>query len=77
MYLIGIDISKYKHDCFIATETGEVIHNLFSFDNTSNGFAYFLSILQSKQHIIKLECRSRCENIPAFYKSRYLKEAQL
>ena len=47
MYLIGIDISKYKHDCFIATETGEVIHNSFSFDNNSNGFAYFLSILNS------------------------------
>ena len=25
MYLIGIDISKFKHDCFIATETDEVI----------------------------------------------------
>ena len=25
MYYVGIDISKYKHDCFICTETGEVI----------------------------------------------------
>lgn len=25
MYLVGIDLSKFKHDCFIATETGEVI----------------------------------------------------
>ena len=25
MYFVGIDISKYKHDCFICTETGEVI----------------------------------------------------
>ena len=47
MYLIGIDISKYKHDCFIATETSEVVHNSFSFDNNSDGFAYFLSILTS------------------------------
>ena len=47
MYLIGIDISKYKHDCFIATETGEVVHNSFSFDNNSDGFAHFLSILDS------------------------------
>ena len=47
MYLIGIDISKYKHDCFIATETGEVVHNSFPFENNSNGFAHFLSILNS------------------------------
>lgn len=47
MYLIGIDISKYKHDYFIATETGEVIYNSFSFENNTNGFAYFLSILNS------------------------------
>ena len=47
MYLIGIDISKYKHDCFIATETGEVVHNSFSFENNSDGFAHFLSILNS------------------------------
>ena len=47
MYLIGIDISKYKHDCFIATETGEVVHNSFSFENNSDGFTHFLSILNS------------------------------
>lgn len=47
MYLIGIDISKYKHDCFIATETGDVVYNSFSFDNNSNGFSYFLSVLNS------------------------------
>lgn len=29
MYLIGIDISKYKHDCFIDTEIGEVVYNSF------------------------------------------------
>ena len=38
MYLIGIDISKYKHDCFIATEAGEVIKDAFSFDNNLVGF---------------------------------------
>lgn len=47
MYLIGIDISKFKHDCFIATETGEVIHNSFSFENNYNGFTNFLTILKS------------------------------
>jgi transposase len=47
MYLIGIDISKFKHDCFIATETGEVIHESFSFNNDSYGFSQLLVILHS------------------------------
>ena len=46
MYLIGIDISKYKHDCFIATETGEIIHDTFSFTNNQQGFLEFLNVLQ-------------------------------
>jgi transposase len=47
MYLIGIDISKFKHDCFIATETGEVIYESFSFNNDSYGFSQLLMILHS------------------------------
>ncbi|MCK5388455.1 MAG: IS110 family transposase, partial [Candidatus Izimaplasma sp.] len=47
MYLIGIDISKYKHDCFIATETGEIIKEAFSFNNNRQGFTEFLGILNS------------------------------
>lgn len=47
MYLIGIDISKYKHDCFIATETGEIIKDTFSFNNNQQGFLEFLNVLQS------------------------------
>jgi len=47
MYLIGIDISKYKHDCFIATETGEVIKDSFSFDNDAKGFGQLLDVLQA------------------------------
>ncbi len=58
MYLIGIDISKYKHDCFIATEAGESI-KAFSFDNNRLGFDTFLetlkSIDQSKEIRIGLE----------------------
>ena len=47
MYFVGIDISKYKHDCFIATETGEVIKESFSFPNTNEGFLQLLTILKS------------------------------
>ena len=50
MYLIGIDISKFKHDCFIQTETGEVIKKSFSFNNSKDGFDYLLTILDSLDH---------------------------
>ena len=47
MYFVGIDISKYKHDCFICTETGEVICENLSFQNTSEGFSQLLNLLKS------------------------------
>ena len=47
MYFVGIDISKYKHDCFITTETGEVIEENLSFQNTNEGFNQLLNLLQS------------------------------
>ena len=47
MYFVGIDISKYKHDCFICTETGEVICDNLSFQNTSEGFSQLLNLLKS------------------------------
>lgn len=47
MYLIGIDISKYKHDCFIMNEFGQVIRDSFSFDNSQEGFKYLLEVLKS------------------------------
>ena len=31
MYFIGIDVSKYKHDCFIVSSDGEVPFGVFSF----------------------------------------------
>lgn len=46
MYLIGIDISKYKHDCFIATEASIPI-KAFSFDNNRLGFDLLLETLKS------------------------------
>jgi transposase len=46
MYLIGIDISKYKHDCFIATEVGEIIQDVFTFKNNHLGFKEFHDVLK-------------------------------
>ena len=46
MIYIGIDISKYKHDCFICNDTGEVIVENLSFENTKKGFQQFLDLLK-------------------------------
>ncbi|QWB96323.1 IS110 family transposase [Mycoplasmatota bacterium] len=39
MIYIGIDIAKYKHDCFIATET---VNHQFSFENSQSRFKKLL-----------------------------------
>lgn len=46
MIYIGIDISKYKHDCFICSDTGEVIVENLSFENNQKGFQKFLDLLK-------------------------------
>ncbi|WP_105620108.1 IS110 family RNA-guided transposase [Vallitalea okinawensis] len=47
MYFVGIDISKYKHDCFITTETGDIVCNSFTIMNNHDGFEELLSVLSS------------------------------
>ena len=46
-FFIGIDIAKYKHDCFILNHEGEVIRESFSFTNDRAGFAYLKEILST------------------------------
>ena len=46
MICIGIDISKYKHDCFICKDTGEVLVENLSFENNKKGFQQFLDLLK-------------------------------
>ena len=46
-FFIGIDIAKYKHDCFIMDDEGCVIRDSFSFSNDSNGFSFLLAILKN------------------------------
>ena len=38
MILVGIDVAKDKHDCFIQTVDGKVLHKAFSFTNNYEGF---------------------------------------
>ena len=47
MIYIGIDISKYKHDCFICKDTSEVIVENLSFENNKKGFQQFLDLLKT------------------------------
>lgn len=46
MIYIGIDISKYKHDCFICDDAGEIIVENLSFENNKKGFQQFLDLLK-------------------------------
>lgn len=69
MIYIGIDISKYKHDCFIATETGVS----FSFDNNSSGFKELLKYFKpfsKNEMIIGLEATGHYgDNLKSFLTS--------
>ena len=47
MLYIGIDISKYKHDCIVTDDAGVVIRNVFSFDNSRIGFDQFMEMYRS------------------------------
>jgi transposase len=46
MIYAGIDISKYKHDCFILSDFGEVVNDGFSFTNNAAGFKQFQKVLE-------------------------------
>jgi len=53
MIYFGIDISKYKHDCYILTDFGDVINDGFSFANSAEGFGQ----LQAQLLLCKDEVR--------------------
>ena len=46
-YYVGLDLAKYKHDCFIMDENGEVIRDSFSFNNDLIGFNTLLNALNA------------------------------
>jgi transposase len=47
MLYIGVDISKYKHDCIVVDDAGVIIRNVFSFDNSRTGFDQFMEMYRS------------------------------
>ena len=40
MILVGIDVAKDKHDCFIMNSDGEILAKAFTFSNTIEGFNF-------------------------------------
>ncbi len=47
MYYVGIDVSKYKHDCSILDQSGNTVVHDFVFANSSEGFDSFNTLLSS------------------------------
>ena len=47
MYFVGIAISKFKHDCAIIDELGDVITSSWSFHNDCEGFSLFRDLLNA------------------------------
>lgn len=46
-YFIGIDISKYKHDCCIISAPDQAIISKFTFKNDKQGFEQLLSAIHT------------------------------
>ena len=45
--VVGIDVAKDKHDCFILNSEGVVLEDVFTIPNTLEGFTRLLSKIQS------------------------------
>ena len=70
IYYVGIDISKYKHDFCIISNTGEVIVENSSFENNKKGFQSLLEQLKpydkSQVHIAFEATRHYSMNLEFF-----------
>lgn len=47
MVCVGIDVAKDKHDCFILSSEGEVLEDVFTIQNTQEGFAHLLQKIRA------------------------------
>lgn len=45
MFFVGIDVSKFKHDCIIVDDSGKVVTDSFTVHNNAIGFAALLNAL--------------------------------
>lgn len=54
MYFVGIDISKFKHDCAIIDDIGDVVTPSWSFSNDCEGFSSLADLLATLGKDIKI-----------------------
>lgn len=54
MYFVGIDISKFKHDCSVIDELGDLVTPSWSFRNDCEGFSLFKEFLTNLGSDIKI-----------------------
>lgn len=54
MYFVGIDISKFKHDCAVIDDIGDVVTPSWSFNNDSEGFSLLGELLTRLGKNIKI-----------------------
>lgn len=47
MVFVGIDVAKDKHDCFIVSSEGEVLRDVFTIENSKEGFADLLRTINT------------------------------
>ena len=47
MTIVGIDVAKDKHDCYIVNSDGEILADVFTISNDQIGFSLFFRTLQS------------------------------
>ena len=47
MIVVGIDVAKDKHDCFIVDSEGTVLFDVFTIPNTLDGFNILLDNIKS------------------------------
>jgi len=47
MVLVGIDVAKDKHDCFIISSEGKVLANVFTIPNSMDGFIHLRQAIQA------------------------------
>lgn len=60
MLLIGIDVAKDKHDCYICDSDGNVIRDVFTFSNDREGFNLLLSFMPTSSENVKVGLEATC-----------------
>lgn len=54
MFIVGIDVAKDKHDCFICDSEGNVLKDVFTFSNDRDGFNLLLSFMPESCENVKV-----------------------